>query len=155
MELLVFFLGVVTAILGYIFSNFVLAPIKKYYDVKAEIGAKLTYYSHIITSPGSSENLAKEAEPVIRGLAIDLERSYLSIPFREAFVMLKILPTNKTTSTARGQLILLSNSLDRGTQIDQNLEALAGVFVLLNIKELDNGHIVQCAKILNPNFKVE
>ena len=146
MQLLIFLLGVIAAIAGYIFSNFFLKPISKYHDIRAKIGYKLTYYSHIITSPGGGQ-LASEAQPIIRDLACDLERRYLSIPIRRVVEALKVIPAEDDIIAAKGQLILLSNSLDRTGRTDENHVALGKVFTLLRIKELKNGSMVQAGEI--------
>lgn len=147
MQLLIFFLGVIAAIVGYIFSNFFLKPLNNYYDIRAKIGYKLTYYAHIITSPGSSKQLATEAYSVIRDLACDLERRYLSIPFCRFVSAVRIVPVEDRITDAKGQLIFISNSLNDTGQTDQNHIALGKVFELLEIKELKNGMMVKSGDI--------
>ena|GEM_PF-1176369 len=150
MELLIFFLGVLTAILGYIFSNFFLKPISQYKDINAKIGYKLTYYVHIITSPGKGM-LADEARPVIRDLACDLERRYLSIPLRHLVEFLRLVPTEDDIIAAKGQLIFISNSLNNSGRTDENHIALGKIFELLKIKELKNGSMVEAGKLYGKN----
>lgn len=139
MELLTFFLGLVTAIIGYLISNFVLKPFQDYKKLRAKIGNKLTYYSHIITSPGGGP-LANEAYPVLRGLACDLESVYLLIPFRWVFIWTGLVPNETEVMDTKGHLIFLSNSLGNGERSDVNLTALEKIFTLLNIKELSSRH---------------
>lgn len=157
MELLIFFLGVIAAIMGYGFNNFALKPIQQFFNFRTGVGAKLTYYSNIITSPGSSDELAKEAHPILRGLAVDLEQYYLDIPFRKLFIRFSVIPAEELIVKAKGQLIYLSNSLYRNGDkvIDANIEAIAKIYLLLRIKELEGGNMISSAKTVNPNFKVE
>lgn len=136
MELLIFLLGVITAIVGYLISNFVFDPVRKFKDYIAVIGSTLTYYSHIITSPGSCK-LADEASPVIRALATNLERVYLSVPLLSAFVNIGVLPTKQKIVEAKGQLILIHNTLGEKGKTDINSQAMQKIFTLLNIKELE------------------
>src|SRR4051794_33221142 len=106
MALLIFLLGVIIAVAGYVFSNFLLQPLQENRNVKARIGYKLTYYSHIITSP-SSGKLADEAMPILRDLACDLERVYLLIPLLKIISKVRIVPDPETIVDAKGQLMFL------------------------------------------------
>lgn len=147
MELLIFLLGVITAIVGYIFSNFLLKPIRDYYDIRSKIGYKLTYYSHIITSPGGNGKLAEEAYSVLRDLACDLERRYLAVPFRHMAAAFRAIPREATISDAKGNILLISSSLGKAGRTDENHIALGEVFKKLGIEELSNGMIVKSAEI--------
>lgn len=139
MELLIFLLGVLTAIAGYIFSNFLLQPLREYQKIKAKIGYKLTYYSHIVTNPGAN-SLADEAAPIIRDLACDLERKYLLVPFLKVMIATKIVPSTDKIIEARGQLFFLSYSIHKGGKSSENHNALNKIFTLLGIKELVERH---------------
>lgn len=147
MQLLIFFLGVIAAIVAYIFSNFFLEPINRYYEIRSKIGYKLTYYSHIITSPGSSDKLMKEAYAIIRDLACDLERRYLAIRLRRLTSHLRAIPSDNTINSAKGELIFISNSLGESGSHDKNIIAIGRIFKLLGIKELQGGAIVKSAEI--------
>ena len=139
MNLLIFLLGVLTAIAGYVASNFILQPLRDYQKIKAKIGYKLTYYAHIITSPSSCK-LADEAVPAIRDMACDLERKYLLIPLLNPMVKLRIIPHSDKINDVKGELIFLSNSIHDGSKSSENIHALTKIFTILGIRELVRRH---------------
>ncbi|MEO6109682.1 MAG: hypothetical protein ABIP50_01565 [Candidatus Saccharimonadales bacterium] len=136
MELLIFFLGIATSLLSYIGYNFLLKPIISLNEFKAKIGHTLTYYSHIITSPGRGK-LADEASPIIRDLAFELEEKYLLVPLNKLATFFRLIPARNSVVTVKGQIIFMSNSVSADGKTDQNHKALEEVFTLLNIKELE------------------
>lgn len=136
MELLVFFLGVITAIVGYILSNFFLRPLQEFKNIKAKIGHQLTYYSHIITSPGPSK-ITEEASSQLRNLACDLEEKYLLIPLRKLVTPLRFAPQKSKILDARGRLFFLSHSVKEVGKTEENHDAMEKIFTSLKIQEIN------------------
>lgn len=135
------------AVLGYLLTVGVISPLLKYENKKTEIGIKLNYFSHIITSPGSAMKLADEAQKVIRTLAMELEAYYLGIQFKSLFIYLRAIPTRNNIAEVRRSLVFLSNSVHQGDN-ENNCIELGKVFAKLGINEVDiDNSIVKSMKI--------
>lgn len=139
-DLLIFGLGIFASVIGYALVNFLLKPYLAYRDVVFQIGSNLGYYSHIITSPGSSDKLSDEAQKVLRKSSFDLQAAYLKIPVlvRLIFVIFRLIPSDEDVSYASGSLIFLHNSVHISGKTDENYKELQNIFTKLNIRELKN-----------------
>ncbi len=124
------------AILAFLVVAGVVRPLQRYFDKLNELSVQLGYYSNILTSPGSSDSLADEAQPIIRRLSLELEVAYLNIQFRKLVIGMNQIPNEKDMIDAKGRLIRLSNSAHRGDS-HQNLKDICNVIKLLKIQEID------------------
>ncbi|MCA9337267.1 hypothetical protein KC951_00980 [Candidatus Saccharibacteria bacterium] len=137
MQLLVFLLGVLTGLFGYIGANFIVGPLLEYRKLVGRIGHKLTFYSHIIKSPGVNKRLADEGSEVLRDLACELESKYLVIPFRNIFTSTKLLIVQQDALDAKGEIMFLSNSLHDDNNKD-NHDAWVKIYRLLKIPQFES-----------------
>lgn len=137
LDLLIFFLTIAVGIIGFFVIKGVADPILEYRKLVREIGKNLTFYSHIITSPGVSKQLADDGQASLRRLAGELEVAYLSIPLhRQLFSKIFLVPNEQSVQQAKGNMIFLSNSLHSESNRD-NYDIWAEVYRLLKIPQFE------------------
>lgn len=125
--------GVLVFISGQIIQNFILKPIKDFYEVKGNICHKVKWHMNVLTNSGLKEELIVWASADMRDLSCQLETKYIQIPFKKKLSYFKIIPSEKNVKQANSILIFLSNNGGKQGEEIKNSDKIDELKLLLKL----------------------
>lgn len=120
-------------VMGQTIQEFILKPLANYKTRIADISHKLKYHSNIMANSSFTEKYITVVRGDMRDLSSGLESAYLSIPFRDYFSRLHVIPDRKDIQKAAEHLIQLSNAGGEKGWETKNWEAIEIIKKSLNI----------------------
>ncbi len=110
LQLILFTLGVIVAVISYLAKNFVFQPLLEFRATVGKIQNRLKYHANKMFNSVTDE-VAREVGEELRQLSCDLEEKYYAIAFHGHLYKYLGMPSPEHISEAGKNLIYLANSV--------------------------------------------
>lgn len=126
--------GVLIYVIGQVVSKFFIERIHDQANIVGKINDSLIFFANIYSNPGFSlKDKADEASNRLRQLATLLRSKTYMIPWYGFFEKIRIVPKLSDINEASGNLIGLSNSLNRESDRSENNKRVNEIRKLLKL----------------------
>ncbi|MDF1545590.1 MAG: hypothetical protein P1R58_10865 [bacterium] len=130
--------GVLIYVIGRIVEKIHLEPVHEFRKARGRIAIDLRLLANIYANPGSGHlEIRENAEKILRRDSADLWGNYYSVPIRNFWILLQLIPSKLNLDGAAKNLVFLSNSIRTGNadKADKNVEKAEEALVLLGLQK--------------------